>query len=98
MVEVSMLRRAAGATSHGWLAATLPVEATRFYAHDPAVAETLLASGGRLSADQPDVEVGRAHELRTAAPSVIVHLSAEPPRGRVRMLRAPVRLLRATGV
>jgi len=94
-VEVSALRRAAGA-SHGWLAATLPAGAERFCAHDPTVAEALRAAGGRLGLDEPDVEIGRVDQLRTAAPSVIVHLSAEPPRGRLRMLRAGLRLIRGT--
>lgn len=64
---------------HGWLAAVLPAEASRFRVLDPDVAYTVRGGGGQLVERDPDVEIGPVSELSGEAPVAVVSLDASRP-------------------
>jgi hypothetical protein len=62
---------------YAWLPVALPVTAQRIDAHDPELAALL----GDAAGDEPDVEIGRAEQLRGGAAAAIVAALAEPAVG-----------------
>jgi len=79
---------------HGWLPAVVPASALRFRVADHSLAEWLRAAGAQLVDSGADVEIGLPEELVGEAETVVVPLRDDPPRPRIRGLRAAVRLWR----
>lgn len=83
---------------HGWLAAVVPADASRFRVHDRELATTLSFAGAELVNRAPDVEIGRPGEIEGDAVCAIVELRFPEPRGRYRPLRGGQRLFGAGGI
>jgi len=80
---------------HGWLAAIVPEDATRFRIADTELADTLRYAGAQLVEEQPDVEVAPVTEIRGDARCSVVVITEQRPRGGVRLMRAFQRVIRS---
>ena len=72
------------AFDHGWLAAVLPADATRFRALDEGLAAVLADAGAELVESGADVDIAPASELRGEADLAVVSFAARPPTARTR--------------
>jgi hypothetical protein len=66
------------AFDHGWLAAVLPADATRFRAVDEGLAAVLADAGAELVETGEDVDIAPASELRGEADLAVVSFAARP--------------------
>jgi aminoglycoside phosphotransferase (APT) family kinase protein len=66
------------AFDHGWLAAVLPADATRFRAVDQGLAAVLADAGAELVESGGDVDIAPASELRGEADLAVVSFAARP--------------------
>jgi aminoglycoside phosphotransferase (APT) family kinase protein len=73
---------------HGWLAAVLPANATRFRVSDNELGATLRDAGGELVDHHPDVEIGPSTFLRGDAGLGVVRLGRSDLAGRSSFGRA----------
>ena len=85
-------------SAHGWLAAVIPASARRFRVLDDELRETLAEAGADLVDAEPDVEIGRAEELRGDAELAVVPLGRSPQGGDVKLVRALDRGRRRLGL
>jgi Phosphotransferase enzyme family len=63
---------------HGWLAAVIPAEASRFRVFDADIGRTLRGAGAELVESDPDVEIGSIDDVSADAPLVVANLDASP--------------------
>jgi hypothetical protein len=88
--DATQLGAESGEPGHGWLGAVIPAHARRFRVADAALATVLGDAGAELVAEEPDVEMAPAHELRGDAALSIAVLGRPARAGR----RLPVRVVR----
>jgi hypothetical protein len=86
------------AFDHGWLAAVLPADATRFRAVDEGLAAVLADAGAELVESGADVDIAPASELRGEADLAVVSFAARPHDSTHLAVRVGRRLVSAAGV
>ena len=86
------------AFDHGWLAAVLPADATRFRAVDQGLAAVLADAGAELVESGPDVDIAPASELRGEADLAVVSFAARPHDSTHLAVRVSRRLVSAAAV